>query len=159
MKVINIHERIIPLPLQDVTPLLGTLATEEDLVWPKEQWPRMRLDKGLSLGSRGGHGPIRYHIEERTPDRLVQFRFEQPKGFHGIHRLSIETVTDRQTRLHHIIDMRTTGLGTLAWLFAIRWLHDALIEDAFDKIENHLCGTSKRTSWNWWVKTLRGVLK
>ena len=55
--------------------------------------------------------------------------------------------------------MKTNGLGTIAWLLGIRWLHDALIEDAFDKIENQLCGTQKRTEWNWWVRTLRRVLK
>ncbi len=159
MKVINIHQRVISSPPERVVPLLRTLASDEDLVWPVEQWPRMRLNEGLKLGSRGGHGPIRYHIEELIPDQSIQFRFEQPKGFDGYHRLSIDKDHQQQTRLHHVIDMKTNGLGTIAWLLGIRWLHDALIEDAFDKIENQLCGTQKRTEWNWWVRTLRRVLK
>lgn len=159
MKVINIHQRIIPSPIERVVPLLRTLATAEDQVWPVEQWPRMQLDKGLTPGSRGGHGPIRYYIDELKPDRSIQFRFEKPLGFNGVHRLSIEPVDEQQTRLHHIIDMHTNGLGTVAWLIGIRWLHDALIEDAFDKIENRLCGTEKHTTWNRWVKTLRWALK
>lgn len=159
MKIINIHERIITQPLEVVVPLLNTLATEQDQIWPKEQWPGMRLDKGLAIGSRGGHGPIRYHIDDYVPGELVQFRFEQPKGFDGVHRLTISATDDNQTKLHHIIDMHTSFTGTIAWLFAIRWLHDALIEDAFDKVENRFTEVTKRTAWNWWVRALRFVLR
>ncbi len=40
-----------------------TLSSDNDLVWPKEHWPGMKLDKGLVLGARGGHGPIGYFFE------------------------------------------------------------------------------------------------
>jgi hypothetical protein len=42
---------------------------------------------------------------------------------------------------------------------AIRWLHDAYIEDAFDKVENHFSEDKKSSEWTWWVKTLRKVMK
>ncbi len=159
MKVINIHERIIAQPIDKVIPLLNTLATRQDQIWPKEKWPGMRLDQGLAVGSRGGHGPIRYHIDNYVPGELIQFRFERPKGFAGVHRLSVSSTGAGKTKLHHIIDMQTSGRGTLVWLLAIRWLHDALIEDAFDKVENHFSAAQKRTPWSWWVKTLRFLLR
>lgn len=159
MKVINVHKRVIAQPIDKVVPLLNTLASKEDQIWPKEQWPGMRLDKGLTVGSRGGHGPIRYHIESYVPGESIQFRFERPHGFAGIHRLSISASDTSKTKLHHIIEMQTSGSGTLAWLLAIRWLHDALIEDAFDKVENHFSDTTVRTPWNWWVRTLRFLLR
>ncbi len=43
----------------------------------------------------------------------------------------------------------------LTWPLVIRWLHDALIEDAFDKTENHFLSQKKVTSWSAWVKFLR----
>lgn len=61
--------------------------------------------------------------------------------------------------LTHTIDMNTTGIGTLTWTIGIRWLHDALMEDLLDKIENQFSNKSKRTEWNNWVKFLRKVLK
>ena len=159
MKVINIHERTIASPLAEVQAVFATLASPEDLMWPQKQWPRMKLDKGLAIGSRGGHGPIRYHVNAFTSGELIQFQFERPQGFKGVHRFTIQAVDEQHTHLHHIIDMQARGSSILAWLLGIRWLHDALIEDAFDQVENHLCGTDKRSPWNWWVRTLRAVLK
>ena len=159
MKVINIHQRTIASPLVEVQTVFATLASQEDLMWPRNLWPRMKLDKGLAVDSRGGHGPIRYHVDAFTPGESIQFRFERPQGFLGVHRFTIKSVDDQHTQLHHIIDMQAQGLAILSWATGIRWLHDALLEDAFDQVENHLCGTSKRTEWNWWVKFLRGVLK
>ena len=51
--------------------------------------------------------------------------------------------------------MKTSGWATLKWVLAIRWLHDAFIEDAFDKVENNLSGSNKRTEWSKWVIFLR----
>jgi len=44
-------------------------------------------------------------------------------------------------------------------IFAIRWLHDALLEDAFDKIENQLCNEEKKSEWTPWVRILRRIMK
>ena len=48
---------------------------------------------------------------------------------------------------------------TFLWVFVIHWLHDALIEDAFDKVENYFIYDKKETKHNIWVKFLRNVYK
>jgi hypothetical protein len=55
--------------------------------------------------------------------------------------------------------MQTAFKATVLWVFIIRWLHDALIEDAFDKVENHFLTEKKRTKYSAWVNYLRGVYK
>ena len=47
-------------------------------------------------------------------------------------------VRKEKTEIKHTIDMNTYGKGTLMWTLVIRPLHNALIQDAFDKIENNL---------------------
>ena len=55
--------------------------------------------------------------------------------------------------------MDASGKGLFIWFFAIKSLHDALIEDAFDKMENHFTEEKKKTNWSFWVKFLRKILK
>lgn len=159
MKVVNIHSRIINQPKEQVAKLLQTLASKEDMVWPNHYWPAMRFKEGLHEGAYGGHGPIRYTINNYQPGKLIQFKFAKPSGFNGTHTLELSTISAQQTEIRHEINMYTTGISTFSWLFAIRWLHDALLEDAFDKVENYFSGQNKRTPWNWWVKVLRALLK
>jgi anaerobic C4-dicarboxylate transporter len=66
---------------------------------------------------------------------------------------------EQQTDIKHSILMQTKGTDTFLWLFVIRWLHDALIEDAFDKVENQFSEKKKKTPWNQWVKFLRSIFK
>lgn len=139
-------------------PLLSTLASSDDRVWPCEQWPAMRLDKGLSVGSKGGHGPIGYFVTAYEKGRRIDFEFIRPKEFVGKHWLEIKELDAGRTELKHTIHMQANGLGALKWSLAIRWLHDALIEDAFNKVENQITGGTKRSQWNPWVKLLRKVL-
>jgi len=159
MKVLNVHTRTIPYPYEAVVELLSTLATADDKVWPKQHWPAMRFKDGLAAGSRGGHGPIRYTIDSFQPDKLIQFKFVDMNGWNGIHRFEIKPIPPNSTHLVHVIDMNATGSGLIKWSLATRWLHDALIEDAFDKIENHFSPDIKKTKWSWWVKFLRFLLK
>lgn len=118
----------------------------------------MRLKEGLKAGSKGGHGPIRYTVEDYDPGNFVQFIFSRPSGFHGYHRLEINALETGSTQLRHVIDMETKGTAGFSWAFGIRWLHDALIEDAFDKIEYQFSGVNKVTPWNFWVRILRKIL-
>lgn len=159
MKVVNIHSRILHQPKAAISALLETLATKNDGMMPIENWPAMRLKEGLKVGSKGGHGPIRYTVNKYSPGKLIQFEFTKPKGFHGLHRFEIVELENAQTELKHTIEMNTTGIGTVIWTLAIRWLHDALIEDAFDKVENHFSTARKKTEWNIWVRILRRGLK
>ena len=159
MNVINIHERVIHQPKEKVSALVATLAGHNDQVWPKEKWPAMKFDQGLKEGSKGGHGPIRYFIDKYDPGTVLKFTFTGPKGFSGGHRFEISELGKDQTLLKHTIDMNTSGTATVTWALGIRWLHDALTEDALDKVENHFSEEKKMTEWNVWVKILRGILR
>lgn len=158
MNVLNTHSRTLNVPLPKVAELVATIANKDDQIWPTEQWPRMRFKEGTKVGASGGHGPIRYSIEAFDPSSLIQFRFHRPHGFDGIHKLELNELAGNKAEVIHTISMTTGGKATLLWLLAIRPLHDALIEDAFDKLENQLTNQSKTSPWNWWVKFLRWVL-
>ena len=155
MKVINVHQRIIHQPKSAVVELFNTLASKNDLMLATHKWPAMKLDNGLTVGSKGGHGPIRYTVEAYSSGEFIQFRFSKPRGFHGFHRFDIVALDTNTTEIRHILDMHTSGFALLTWPLAIRWLHDALIEDAFDKTENHFLSQKKTTPWSAWVKFLR----
>jgi len=159
MKVLNIHHRIIHQPKAVVAELLKTLATKEDKVWPQEKWPAMRFKEGLVEGAKGGHGPIRYFVKSIVPEESIEFEFMKPTGLVGIHKFEMKEVGDGQTEIKHTIDMKTNLIGTVQWNTFIRVLHDALIEDAFDKVENHFSPQKKKTPWNRRVKFLRKILK
>ena len=77
------------------------------------------------------NGPIRYTINKYNPGELIQFEFTTPKGFYGIHQFEVVEVENDETELKHTIEMNVTGIGILIWTIIIRWLHDALMEDAF----------------------------
>ncbi len=158
MKVLNIHKRIINQPKSKIVELLETLATENDKIWPKEKWPKIKFKNGLQVGEKGGHGLIRYSVEKYNPNEIIQFRFSKPTGFNGIHKFEITELANEQTEVKHTIDMTTTAKGTFMWFFVIRSLHDALIEDAFDKLENNFSNEKKSTKWNSWVKLLRKAM-
>ncbi|BDS14730.1 SRPBCC family protein [Aureispira anguillae] len=158
MKVLNIHKRIIQQPIAPIAALLKTLASPNDQIWPTEQWPRMKLNNGLNVDSTGGHGPIHYRVQTYLPNQLVEFKFIAPKAFKGTHKFELIELAPNQTIIQHSLDMKVTGIGILTWSIGIRWLHDALIEDAFDKVENQFLETPKKTSWNLWVRLLRKAL-
>ncbi len=160
MQVRNIHSRLLQASPKEVLTLFKTLATTDDRLWPTDHWPPMRFRHGLVEGAKGGHGPIRYTVVEYDPNGYVCFSFRKPHGFHGTHALLVEAEKESLTRISHTIDMRVKGTGILSWSLLFRWLHDALIEDAFDKIQTQLEPASTPTS-NWipWVRFLRWLLR
>ncbi|MEO1033085.1 MAG: hypothetical protein AAFX55_16905 [Bacteroidota bacterium] len=159
MRVINVHKRHIHQPKEKVSQLFRTLATKDDLIWPYKNWPAIKFKNGLKIGSKGGHGPIRYTIIDFIEGEYIKFQFSKPEGFSGTHQLSINAIDDFNTEIIHEIRAKTAFRATLFWVFVIRWLHDALIEDAFDKVENYFTNGQKRTRHHSWVKVLRGVYK
>jgi hypothetical protein len=159
MKVLNIHALTIHQPKEKIAELFKTLASKNDRMLATDKWPPMILDNGLQVGSKGGHGPIKYTVQEFKPDESIQFAFTRPKGFNGFHKFEMTRLDDYSTAIKHTIDMNTTGSATLQWVIAIRWLHDAYIEDAFDKVENQLAAEKKTSQWSIWVKLLRMLLK
>lgn len=159
MQVINIHMRIINQPIISVSKLLETLAKEDDKIWAREKWPAILFKDGLKIGSKGGHGIIRYKIIDYVEGKHIRFQFMKPKGFNGTHEFNIIGINSNKVEINHVITMKTSGFAIFSWLFVIRWLHDALIEDAFDKIENQFSAVKTITKYSVWVILLRAYYK
>ena len=157
MQIKNIHERRISAPVIQVGALIDTLASKDDKLWPILKWPAMRFNKDLEVGAKGGHGPVRYFIESYEPGKGIRFQFTGPKGFNGYHSFSVEQ-SGSGAVLRHVLEMKTSGLAILSWPLIFRPLHDALIEDSFDKAERNMGGNPSGSSWTWWVKLLRWLL-
>ena len=158
MKIRNVHERRLAASEHEIQRLLKTLSSEHDELWPGQGWPRMKLKPGLQPGAEGGHTPIRYRVEEVTPNRVV-FRFTPPSsgfaaGLHGTHRFEVDGNV-----LRHVLEGDARGWMVLRWPLVIRPLHDALLEDALDQAESSLGGTARPRVHSPWVRFLRRVLR
>lgn len=155
----NVHERVLAAPVDALAPLIDGLASADDRLWPHDRWPRMRMDRPLGPGARGGHGPIGYEVTSHEPGRRVVFRFTHPRGFDGEHRFELEEEGPGRSRLRHVIDMRTRGAARWTWPLAIRPLHDALLEDALDRAECFAGGKPPGRAWPLRVRLLRRALR
>ena len=102
--------------------------------------------------------PIRYFVKRYVEGKLVEFQFEKPIGLLGVHRLEILAGKGKSI-LRHTIDAKASGKAKITWKWMIRPLHDALIEDAFDKVENRITNQHKKTPWSLWVKFLRRIMQ
>jgi hypothetical protein len=158
MKVRNVHQRALPVAAARVGALIDRLGGPDDALWPGHNWPPMRLQHGLAIGSRGGHGPIRYVVEAHVPGRSVRFRFERPQGFDGHHALEVEATGDACCILRHQLVMRTHGLARLSWPLLFRPLHDALVEDALTLAQHNLGLRAQLRPWSIAVRALRALL-
>ena len=155
MRIHNVHERRLPAPVDRVGRLLDGLGATPDPLWPTEHWPAMRFDRPLAPGADGGHGPIRYRVEEHEPGRRVRFRFTGPPGLTGTHEFAVLEAPGGCV-LCHTIDGRTSGHMLAAWPLVLRPLHDALLEDVLDKAEAAVTGRPPApAAWSWWVRRLR----
>jgi len=159
MKINNIHQRHYQQPQATLAAILDSLASPDDRLWPWENWPPMRLNRGLEVGSRGGHGPIGYTVVEYLRGQLVVFSFTKPETFQGTHRFELLALDEGRTLLRHSIVMTVDWRGMLLWVIAIRWLHDALLEDALDKVDRQLSLQPGASRHGWWVKFLRRALR
>jgi hypothetical protein len=61
--------------------------------------------------------------------------------------------------LRHVIDMRTVGMAVPNWSLIIRPLHDALLEDALDKIEGAFWNVGPPRTWSRKVEFLRWLVR
>ena len=157
--VVNIHERVIPASVDAVGRMIDTLGSSGDGVWPHDRWPAMKLDRPLQVGATGGHGPIRYRVETYEPGRKARFRFLSPEGFDGTHGFDVEDVLGGASKLRHTIEMKTAGIAVLNWFLVIRPLHDALMEDALDKVEGTFCDVGPPKAWSRRVVLLRWLVR
>ncbi len=155
MKVRNVHERTLGASLPAVGGLIDSLASDNDLLWPRDRWPAMRFDRALSVGAVGGHGPVRYIVESYVPGRSIRFRFTAPRGLDGFHGYEAYAVGPEQTLLRHALEVRASGRALLSWPLVFRPLHDALIEDSLDRAQL-FCGEElEGAKWSPWVRVLR----
>jgi hypothetical protein len=155
----NVHARELHASAGEIGALLDSLGSSDDRLWP-HWWPKLRLDGPLAVGAAGGHGPIRYSVEQYEPGRRVVFRFAPGLGIDGTHWLEVEPQTrDGRTVLRHVLEGRLYGRALLTWPVAVRWLHDALLEDLLDRAELEVQGSVARPArWSPWVRLMRGVL-
>lgn len=157
--ITNIHERILKAPLSKVGELIDRLGSPDDPFWPRDRWPAMEFDRPLGVGSVGGHGPIRYFVEDYSPGRNICFRFTAPEGFLGMHWFEAKELPENTVRLQHVIEMELNGQARFSWPLVFKPLHDALIEDALDRAEAYVNNTPVTVrTWPSKVTLLRRTL-
>lgn len=161
IKIVSLHERGFKIEADAVGSILDTLSGPEDQLWPRKNWPPMLFDRGLAPGAKGGHGVVRYEVEEYTPRRRAVFRFDGTgltADFDGRHYFEVIPRNERII-LRHVIDAEGDFRTWLKWKFVIEPLHDALLEDALDRAEMALSGIlAKPARWSARVKILRRIL-
>ncbi|WP_402377282.1 hypothetical protein [Isoptericola rhizosphaerae] len=156
----NEHVRTLPAPIARCAALVDDLASDRDRMWPSDHWPALRLAPDLRLGAPGGHGPIRYYVEELEPGRRVRFRFTAPSGFDGYHEFRLEESGPLHTTFTHVLSISPHHVARLSWPLAFRPLHDALIEDTLDRAESIVSGTeSPAPRWSRSVRMLRSLAR
>ena len=160
--VLNVHERRLAITLETAGRILDSLASGNDLLWPGERWPPMVLDRSLAPGSCGGHGLVRYKVSEYVPGRRAEFEFGAMKRlstFRGRHYFEVLS-RGEQAILRHTIDVDTDFSTWVQWKLVIEHLHDALLEDAFDKAERSAgLPAPHRSVWSLRVHLLRWLVR
>jgi len=121
----------------------------------------MKLNAPLGKGAQGGHGPVRYTVDEYVPGKRVVFRFDNAgliAGFDGRHLFEVVPRRDH-TILRHVVDAECDFKSWLKWHILVGPLHDALIEDSLDLAERSLnIQTGNKAHWNPWIRFLRWML-
>lgn len=130
--VVNRHTRVTHGPFARAAVLLEALGGPEDQIWPADRWVPITLDRGLAVGSRGGHGSVRYAVETAVPGRSVTFRFAPDFPMRGTHRFDVEPLADDRVRWTHTVKV-AGPLSMVSRLILV--LHDALLEDLLDQAE------------------------
>ena len=158
MRVVNVHQRLLAATPAQAGALVDQLASPQDRLWPQRAWPRLRLDRPLQAGARGGHGPIRYEVHEHVPGTRVQLRFTAPRGFDGWHAFEVLDATRCHCVLEHRIEMQLRGWARLSWPLVYGPLHDALMEDLLSAAQQLLGQAPRPTRWSRYVRLLRRLL-
>ena len=107
------------------------------------------------VGATGGHGPIRYSLTAYEPGRRASFAFAPGGRLDGTHTFTVEPLGSDRCRVRHVLEGRLRGDGVLVWPLAVRWLHDALLEDLLDRVEHETgSGPACPARWSPWVQVL-----
>lgn len=150
MLIVNIHERLLPCPLNSAAFLIDDFAKNSASLWPSLLWPRELFDRPLQVGALGAHGGTQYVVDSYEPGRHVKFKFIKPKGYLGYHRFDLVDSGDTNTLIRHTVEFDAKRITFLIWHCITRWVHDALIEDAFDCAEEAIHSPPKQP--NQWPK-------
>lgn len=152
----NVHERTVAAPIGRVGPLLDRLGGPSDVLWPTPAWPPMVLDGPVAAGAAGGHGSIRYRVTAHEPGRKVEVAFEPDRGIDGWLAFIAEPTGSGSTLLRIIADAQFSGAMLLAWPLAVRWAHDAVVEELLDNAERAVgSGPERPSRRSPWVRLLR----
>jgi hypothetical protein len=154
MRITNVHERTIAAPADRLGELLNTLASDNDMFWPHENWPAIRFDRPLQVGATGGHGGGPYTITSYTPGRHIRFDFAG-HGRSGFHEFHVQPLVGGSSLLRHSLDIRLPLVALYWWHAKIRPLHDAVLEDLFDKVEGQVSRVARPQTWSSRVVRLR----
>ena len=161
MKIFNRHERRYDVQSESMGGVLDTLSGPNDRLWPRDTWPPMLFDTSLKPGAKGGHGLVKYYVEEYVPGRRVIFRFDGSgltEGLDGRHYFEI-IPRNHHSVLRHVVDAECDLRRWMKWQLLIGPLHDALLEDALDLAEQALEGKIKRPArWSPWVRFIRRIM-
>ncbi|MHA7303901.1 SRPBCC family protein [Arthrobacter sp. TMN-49] len=154
--VYNTHQRETAAPASEVGLLIDSLASKNDRLWPRHEWPAMRFDGPLNIGAAGGHGPVRYFVTAYEPGRRIEFQFTGPSGFNGHHSFTAISLAGNTTMLRHELSMVPSGTAKLTWPLFFRPMHDALIEESLDRAENDYSSSPNSAHRrSLWTKILR----
>lgn len=161
MEVRSIHTRYLAASPAKVGEVLDSLGGDADLLWPAERWPadmRVRFDRPLGRGARGGHGPIRYSVEDYEPGRRLEFRFDGG-SLAGGHCFVIDGIGPDEATLTHTLQGRLDGLAALSWPI-LRRVHDAYVEDILDRAELAATGRAAGTARQpWWLRASNALAR
>jgi len=139
----NVHERRIAASADEVGELLETWGSAGDRFWRTDVSEPAWLDRGLDVGSRGGHGPVRYTVTHHLPRRRVDLAFEPDLGLRGRHTFEIRPAGADACVARHELVAATEGWLTLLRPLLIA-LHDATVEDVLDHVQRELTGSANR---------------
>ena len=138
----NVHARDLGVPA-------GPFVERIQELWPPA-WGKQEFDRPLGVGADGGHGSIRYRCIGFVPGESITFEFTELKGTH--------TLSASGDVLRHELIGDFAFADRLSWALAIRWLHDACLEDLLDNVER-AAGREPAAPARWspWVRLLRRI--
>lgn len=142
-KVVDVHTRTFVGDRDAIGRQLETLAGVNDDFWVTDLVPPMELDRGLALGSSGGHGTVRYRVSRHETGRMVEFQFDPAIGLDGVHRFEIDGDGDLVT-VRHTLEAETAGLMRVLWRPMVLPVHSGAVEDVFDHLERTATGKAHR---------------
>lgn len=160
-RVVNVHERRIAAPAEEVGALVDGLGSPADVLWPAPTWLPVRFDRPLQVGADGGHGSIRYEVSGYEPGRRVELTFRPETGLHGTHTLEVEPSGDGGCLLRHRLEAETSGAMRLLWPLLVRHCHDTVLEHLLDNAQRETgervrpVRYSRRARWAAAVETTR----